>query len=163
MNTTVITQHPEPKVNAFMEKYSFNDKRIQQYIHEYLAKGGFGERDAKGNLKRLHAIDTGRLLRSLYWQAYTTAAGDRVIVEALYQHYGKFVELAVGRGEKYVGVESIRRKRWRPLHRMDGGKRMAKPFVTAEFRNQIRRFQKFMEREFAFQGFNIMEQSLITE
>lgn len=162
MQPTVITPSTEPKVNAFMEKYSFLDSRIQDYIHEYLDKGGYGERDAKGNLKRLHAIDTGRLMRSLYWKANTNGGGDRLVVEALYQHYGKFVELAVGRGEKFVGVESIGRKKWRPLHRLDGGRRMAKPFVTAEFRQQVKRFQKFMEREFAFQGFHIMEQSLET-
>lgn len=162
MQPTVITPSTEPKVNTFMEKYSFLDSRIQDYIHEYLDKGGYGERDSKGNLKRLHAIDTGRLMRSLYWKANTNGGGDRLVVEALYQHYGKFVELAVGRGEKYVGVESIGRKKWRPLHRLDGGRRMAKPFVTAEFRQQVKRFQKFMEREFAFQGFHIMEQSLET-
>ena len=156
----IINQPQEPGVNKFMEKYSFKDGRIQDYIHEFLARNGYGERDAKGNLKRLHAIETGRLMRSLYWQAFTTSGGDRVVVEALYQHYGKFVELAVGRGEKYAGVESIGRKKWRPLHRLDGGKRMAKPFVTAEFRQQVRRFQRFMEREFAFQGFSIMENAV---
>lgn len=159
----IIYQPQKPKVNKFMEKYSFMDHRIQEYIHEYLASGGYGERDSKGNLKRLRAVDTGRLMRSLFWRAHTNAGGDKVIVEALYQHYGKFVELAVGKGEKYVGVESISRKKWRPLHRLDGGRRMAKPFVTAEFRQQIRRFQKFMEREFAFQGFNIIQQSLVTD
>lgn len=159
----IIYQPQKPKVNKFMEKYSFMDRRIQEYIHEYLASGGYGERDSKGNLKRLRAVDTGRLMRSLFWRAHTNAGGDKVIVEALYQHYGKFVELAVGKGEKYVGVESISRKKWRPLHRLDGGRRMAKPFVTAEFRQQIRRFQKFMEREFAFQGFNIIQQSLVTD
>ena len=160
MSTTVITQNPDPKVNKFMEKYSFMDARIQEYIHDFLDRGGFGERDSKGNLKRLHAIYTGMLMRSLYWHAWTNGGGDKVVVEALYQHYGKFVELAVGKGEKYVGVESIGRKKWRPLYRLDGGKRMAKPFVTAEFRQQIKRFQRFMEREFAFQGFNIIQQSV---
>lgn len=163
MQPTVITQSNEPKVNTFMEKYGFLDSRIQDYIHEYLDHEGYGERDSKGNLKRLRAIDTGRLMRNLYWKAHINAGGDRVVVEALFEHYGKFVELAVGRGEKYVGVESIGRKKWRPLHRLDGGRRMAKPFVTAEFRQQIKRFQRFMEREFAFQGYHIMEQSLITE
>lgn len=161
MSQVVITQHPDPKVNAFMEKYSFNDKRIQKYIHDFLDKGGFGEKDSKSNLRRLHARYSGRLYRTLYWKAFTVAGGDKVIVEALYQHYGKFVELAVGRGEKYVGVESIGRKKWRPLYRLDGGKRLAKPFVTPEFRKRIRRFQSYMEREFAFQGFNIIEQSLV--
>lgn len=163
MTTTVISQQPEPKVNKFMEKYSFMDNRIQEYIHEFLDHNGYGERDAKGNLKRLRAVDTGRLMRTLLWKAWTNGGGNKVVVEALYQHYGKFVELAVGRGEKYVGVESIGRKKWRALHRLDGGKRLAKPFVTAEFRQQIRRFQRFMEREFAFQGFNIIQQSLETE
>ena len=163
MADIVINQPLDPKVNKFMEKYSFMDKRIQDYIHEYLASGGYGERDSKGNLKRLRAVDTGRLMRSLFWRAFTDGKGNKVTVEAVYQHYGKFVELAVGKGEKYVGVESISRKKWRALHRLDGGHRMAKPFVTAEFRQQVRRFQRFMEREFAFQGFNIMQQSLITD
>lgn len=159
----IVTQNDNPKVNVFMEKYGFLDKRIQDYIHEHLDHQGYGERDSQGNLKRLRAIDTGRLMRSLYWKASTVGGGDRVVVEALFQHYGKFVELAVGKGEKYVGVESIGRKKWRPLHRLDGGRRMAKPFVTVEFRQQIRRFQRFLEREFAFQGFYIMEQSLVVE
>lgn len=156
----IINQPEDPKVNKFMEKYSFMDKRIQDYIHEHLAEGGYGEKDSKGNLKRLHAVSSGKLMRTLFWRAHTNGGGDKVIVEALYQHYGKFVELAVGKGEKYVGVESIGRKKWRPLHRLDGGRRMAKPFVTAEFRQQIKRFQRFMEREFAFQGFSIIQQSI---
>ena len=34
-NSVIISQHPDGKVNEFMEKYSFMDSRIQEYIHEF--------------------------------------------------------------------------------------------------------------------------------
>jgi hypothetical protein len=160
MPTTLTFDPQTPRVNTFMQRTSFRDKQIQDYILEYLDRGGYGEQDSKGNLKRLHAIDSGRLYRSLYWKAWTTAGGDKVIAEACYNHYGKFVELAVGRGEKYVGLEEVTRRKWKPLYRRDGGKRMGKPFVGIEMRKQARKFAGFLERYFQWQGYHTIQSAV---
>ena len=130
-------------------KFDWRDEQVMQYIRQFLKHGLV---DSKQNIKRLRAIHSGKLIRSIGWKAWADSGGDAEVFQETYMKYGQFVELAVGRSEPYNGpVPPIPGKAWKPIS-VPTRRRKAKPHSTAEMRKQARRFERLLVDHFSFMG-----------
>lgn len=82
-----------------------------------------------------HGKYTGGLYRSIYWQVFKMAGGNKGRIEFFYEYYGRFVEMGVGNGFKKTDVPPMRAIGVVPI---PGRKRVAKPFLTSEIRFHAR-------------------------
>ena len=93
-----------------------------------------------------------QLKRSLAWKTWAASGGDAQVFEARYIYYAKFVELAVGTGEKYDSpVPDIPHKRWKPIT-VPTRRRKGKPHVVTEMRSQAQKFTAYARAQFSFTG-----------
>lgn len=139
--------------DVLLHKFDWRDKRVRSRIARFI---WYGKKESVANIERLKAIQSRKLLRSIYWQTWNDSGGDRQVFQASYLYYEKFVELALGRNHKYVQIPGIPRKMWNPIPRPDGKPRRAKPFVTSEMRKQARRFERYVLRHMSFVGEGFM-------
>lgn len=135
--------------DVLLQKFDWRDKLVRSRIARFI---WYGKKESELNIDRLDAIDTGKLKRSIYWHTWNDSGGDRQVFEAKYLYYEKFVELALGKNHKYVQIPAIQMKMWGPIRRPDNKPRLAKPFVTTEFRKQVRRFERYVLRHLSFVG-----------
>lgn len=134
-------------------KFDWRDERVMQLIRKFVLHGKL---DSKANLKRLGAVHSGQLIRSIGWRAWAESGGDAEVFQETYLKYGQFVELAVGKGEPYNGpVPPIPGKAWNPI-RVPTRRRKAKPHSTAEMRKQARRFERLLVDHFSFMGLGFL-------
>ncbi len=133
-------------------KFDWRDERVMQYIRNFLK---FGKEDTKKNIRRLTALKTGKLIRSIGWKAWSDSGGDAEVFQETYMKYGQFVELAVGRNNPYTPIDPIMQRAWKPIP-VRGRKRKAKPHSTAEMRKQARRFERLVVNHFSFMGLGFL-------
>lgn len=139
--------------NVIATRFDWRDEEVMRMIRCFVT---FGKIDAKKNIKRLTAIKTGKLIRSIGWKAWSDSGGDAEVFQETYLKYGQFVELAVGKGQPYNGpVPPIPGKAWRPIT-VPTRKRKAKPHSTAEMRKQARRFERLLVDHFSFMGLGFL-------
>lgn len=139
--------------NVIATKFDWRDEEVMRHIRRFITHGKI---DSKNNIRRLAAIKSGRLLRSIGWKAWAESGGDAEVFQETYMKYGQFVELAVGRGEPYNGpVPPIPGRAWKPIS-VPTRKRKAKPHSTAEMRKQANRFERLMVDHFSFMGMGFM-------
>lgn len=139
--------------NIVAAKFDWRDEKVMQYIRRFLFHGKI---DAKKNLKRLGAINSGQLIRSICWKAWSESGGNVEVFQETYLKYGQFLELAVGRNEPYNGpVPPIPGRAWSPI-RVPTRRRKAKPHSTAEMRKQARRFERLLVDHFSFMGLGFL-------
>lgn len=139
--------------NIIATKFDWRDEQVMLFIRRFITHGKV---DAKQNIKRLKAVNSGKLIRSIGWKAWSDSGGDAEVFQETYMKYGQFVELAVGRGESYNGpVPPIPGSAWNPIT-VPTRKRKAKPHSTAEMRKQARRFERLLVDHFSFVGLGFL-------
>lgn len=138
--------------HIMVQKFDWRDERVLQYIRNFIK---FGKEDSVKNIRRLTAIKSGKLLRSIAWKAWAESGGNAEVFQETYMKYGQFVELAVGRHNPYVPVDPITQRAWKPIP-VRGRKRKAKPHSTAEMRKQARKFERMVVNHFAFMGLGFL-------
>ena len=137
---------------VWIQKFDWRDERVLQYIRNFIK---FGKIDAKKNIKRLAAIKSGQLIRSIGWKAWADSGGDAEVFQETYMKYGQYVELAVGKNNPYTPIDPIAQRAWRPIP-VRGRKRKAKPHSTAEMRKQARRFERLLVDHLSFMGLGFL-------
>lgn len=138
--------------------FTWRDQRIIDYITKFIA---FGKADSVANIKRQKAVRKGALLRSVAWKTWSESGGDVQVFHAHYLYYSKFVELALGRGDPYIGLPpNIPGRRWQPIQMPDGRKRKARPSIPTEMRKRARRFTTYVQDYFSFAGIAMMVYSM---
>lgn len=157
-DTPLWSQRDPYGENIELVKFDWRDERVLQWIARFVE---FGEQDSKGNINRLKAKDTGALLRSIQWRTWNDCGGDRQVFEVKYNYYAKFVELALGKGNPFIGLPpAIDQRRWGPIQMPDGRKRRAKPTIPTELRKQARKFTTMLEDRYSFAGIAMMVYAL---
>lgn len=137
----------------YVTKFDWRDEYVMRKIRAFITHGKI---DAKQNIRRLTAIKSGRLLRSIGWKAWSESGGDAEVFQETYLKYGQFVELAVGRAEPYNGpVPPIPGRAWKPII-VPTRRRKAKPHSTAEMRKQAKRFERILVDHFSFVGMGFL-------
>ena len=130
-------------------RFDWRDTRIMNWINNFTR---IASKNTLENVDRLHAINTGRLRRTLFWKTWAISGGDTQVFEARYIYYAKFVELAVGGKDKYDSpVPDIPGPRWQPI-RVPSRKRKGKPHVVTEMRTQATKFTAYARARFSFAG-----------
>lgn len=83
---------------------------------------------------------SGSLYNSLYWKISNAAGGDTQKIDFFFNYYGLFVDLGVGRGQKYAQVDNAdpsvygkRYKIWKGR-----GDRQSRPTILREIRQEVR-------------------------
>lgn len=83
---------------------------------------------------------SGSLYNSLYFKVSNAAGGDTTKIDFFFNYYGLFVDLGVGRGQKYAQVDnaapSVYGKRYKEWKKK--GDRQSRPILLREFRQEIR-------------------------
>ena len=139
--------------NIIATKFDWRDERVMELIRRFIFHGKI---DAKKNIKRLDAINSGKLIRSIGWKAWSESGGNAEVFQETYLKYGQFVELAVGKNQPYNGpVPPIPGIAWGPIT-VPTRKRKAKPHSTAEMRKQARRFERLLVDHFSFMGLGFL-------
>ena len=138
--------------DIWARKFDWRDERVMKLIREFIQ---FGKEDSLGNIRRLAAIKSGKLLRSIGWKAWAESGGDAEVFQETYMKYGQFVELAVGKNNPYTPIDPIKQRAWRPIP-VRGRKRKAKPHSTSEMRKQARRFERMVVDHLSFMGLGYM-------
>lgn len=134
--------------NIILQKFDWRDEHVMRLIRQFILHG---KTDSKQNIKRLDAIRSGKLIRSISWKAWSDSGGDAEVFQETYLKYGQFVELAVGGKEKYTPIDPIMHRQWGPIP-VKGHKRKAKPHSPAEMRKQAKRFERLLVNHFSFMG-----------
>lgn len=139
--------------NVLKWKWDWRDTRIMSWINNFERITG---QNTLANVDRLkiksNRKDAGRLRRSLKWKTWAASGGDTQVFEARYIYYAKYVELAVGKGEKYDSpVPNIPHPKWGPIP-VSTRKRKGKPHVVTEMRTQAAKFTAMARGQFSFTG-----------
>lgn len=130
-------------------KWDWRDERIMSWINNFV---NVVSKDTYGNIERQKAKHTGALKRSLVWKTFAASGGDTQVFTARYNYYARFVELAVGRGDKYDSpVPDIPNRQWLPIG-VPSRRRKAKPHVVTEMRKQAVKFASMARKHFSFVG-----------
>lgn len=133
-----------------LTEFSWNDPLVAGYVNNFFV---MLTKDALRNMDRLGVKNySGRLRRNIHWKVWNAAGGDVKMFTLMYQRYGKFVELALGKNHELVQIAAIGGPRWQPIPRPDNKPRRAKPFITSEMRMQVRKFENMLLSQFAFRG-----------
>ena len=133
-----------------LTQFSWNDPVVAGYVNNFFV---LLTKDALRNMDRLGIKNhTGQLRRNIRWKVWNAAGGDVKMFTLMYQRYGKFVELALGKNHELVQIAAIGGPNWRPIPRPDNKPRKAKPFITSEMRMQVRKFENMLVSQFAFRG-----------
>lgn len=139
--------------NILATKFDWRDERVMFLIRRFIKHGLM---DSKQNIKRLSALQSGKLIRSIGWKAWADSGGDAEVFQETYMKYGQYVELAVGKNEPYNGpVPAIPGRAWGPIT-VPNRRRKAKPHSTAEMRKQARRFERLLVDHFSFVGLGFL-------
>ena len=140
--------------DVLLWKFDWRDKLVTKWIEKFPQ---IGKENALENIDRQKAIKTGALRRDMFWKTWAISGGDAQVFEARFRYYAKFVELAVGRGNKFTQLPpNIPGPKWQPISMPDGRRRRAKPHVATEMRTQARKFSTMLRRHFSFVGLTYM-------
>lgn len=100
----------------------------------------------ENNVMRLKIRKTGDLIDSFHGTAIREANGNPYLIEFLFNYYGKFVDMGVGRGVK-LG-EQIR------------SKRVAKDWYSSTFFNQLQILGDLLGRKYSEKGKMVIIENL---
>ena len=135
--------------NILRWKFDWRDTRILQWINNFER---ISRENTMANYDRNITTRTHQLERSLQWKTWAMSGGDAQIFEARYIYYAKYLELAVGRGDKYNGpVPNIPHPKWTPIT-VPTRRRKGRPHVVTELRSQAQKFTAFARAQFSFAG-----------
>ena len=145
-------EHDPYADQIFATKFDWRDEQVMQMIRRFIT---FGKQDSRKNIKRLTAIKTGQLIRSIGWKAWSASGGDAEGFQETYLKYGQFMELAVGKNNPYPPIDPFTTRAWKPIP-VRGRKRRAKPHSTTEMRKQARKFERLLVNHFSFIGLGFL-------
>ena len=149
-------------------RFDWRDEHILRWINNFVR---FGLRDSRANVQRQSAAvaarynkdgkkkryrSTGELLRSITWMTWSEANGDVQVFHAHYLYYEKFLELALGKGDRFTQLPpDIPGARWMPIT-VPGKTRKARPSIPTEMRRNASKFITFVQDSMSFTGIAMM-------
>ena len=107
--------------------------------------------EIQNKLKKLRVQDTGELVRSIHLNIQELSGGDSIKAELLYNYYGIFPDMGVGKGHGRGDAT---------VARLTGSGRKRKPW-TREIAAQRHRFIELMQLEYADEVTKAVADSLL--
>lgn len=94
---------------------------------------------------------TGNLYRTMYWQVFNAAGGNKAMIQFFYLKYGDFVQWGVGSGQKSWKIPSTGGENIPPI-KAPNSNRHAKLFLRREVRYHTSWLQKRLLEEYGFES-----------
>lgn len=110
-------------------------------------------KEIRNKIQKLKIGSTGDLYSSISGSIQELSGGDSYKAEILYNYYGIFPDMGVGKGQE-MGDQAV--------NKLAGGGRKKKPW-TKEIAHQAHRFGELMGKEFANKGAKAVGDSLLTK
>ena len=146
-----------------IDEFALMNKKVQQRIHYFALET---TEQILQNMQDLEISPYGKkfsgdLERSIHADIHNNANGDEALIQFYYMNYAQYVEMAVGKGMKYMTIPQLTTgKPLRPIPRPDGKPRMAKPFMMSEIRLHARMLMDRLARQYAYTGSVVIMQSV---
>ena len=95
--------------------------------------------------------DTGTLLRSFKYNVLASAQGNVLKITLLFEYYGRFVDMGVGRGVKIGDVKESAASRMLS-GKMLGNRRRPKKWYSKTFHAEVMKLSEIFAREYGHRG-----------
>lgn len=94
---------------------------------------------------------TKALYNTLYYKVLNAAGRDQAKVDFFFNYYGLFVEMGVGRGQKYSQVDNAATARYNKRYKpwVMKGDRQSRPAIVMEINFQVRRLSSILSYHYA--------------
>ncbi|MDP1620772.1 MAG: hypothetical protein Q8M08_00390 [Bacteroidales bacterium] len=95
--------------------------------------------------------DTGNLLKSFKYNVLASAQGNVLKITLLFEYYGRFVDMGVGRGVKIGDVKESATSR-RLSGKMLGNRRRPKKWYSKTFHAEVMKLSEIFAKEYSHRG-----------
>ncbi len=95
--------------------------------------------------------DTGTLLRSFKYNVLASAQGNVLKITLLFEYYGRFVDMGVGKGIKIGDVKESAGSR-KLSGKMLGNRRRPKKWYSKTFHAEVMKLSEIFAREYGHRG-----------
>ena len=95
--------------------------------------------------------DTGTLLKSFKFNVLASAQGNVLKITLLFEYYGRFVDMGVGRGVKIGDVKESATSR-RLSGKMLGNRRRPKRWYSKTFHAEVMKLSEIFAKEYGHRG-----------
>jgi hypothetical protein len=95
--------------------------------------------------------DTGSLLRSFKYNVLASAQGSVLKITLLFEYYGRFVDMGVGKGVKIGDVKESATSR-KLSGKMLGNRRRPKKWYSKTFHAEVMKLSEIFAKEYGHQG-----------
>ena len=95
--------------------------------------------------------DTGNLLKSFKYNVLASAQGNVLKITLLFEYYGRFVDIGVGRGVKIGDVKESATSR-RLSGKMLGNRRRPKKWYSKTFHAEVMKLSEIFAKEYGHRG-----------
>ncbi len=95
--------------------------------------------------------DTGTLLRSFKYNVLASAQGDVLKITLLFEYYGRFVDMGVGKGVKIGDVKESAASR-KLSGKMLGNRRRPKKWYSKTFHAEVMKLSEIFAKEYGHRG-----------
>jgi hypothetical protein len=108
--------------------------------------------------------DTGSLLRSFKYNVLASAQGNVLKITLLFEYYGRFVDMGVGKGVKIGDVKESAASR-KLSGKMLGNQRRPKKWYSKTFHAEVMKLSEILAKEYGHRGVvaiteNLSDQSI---
>jgi hypothetical protein len=108
--------------------------------------------------------DTGTLLRSFKYNVLASAQGNVLKITLLFEYYGRFVDMGVGKGVKIGDVKESAASR-KLSGKMLGNRRRPKKWYSKTFHAEVMKLSEIFAKEYGHRGVvaiteNLSDQSI---
>ena len=108
--------------------------------------------------------DTGSLLRSFKYNVLASAQGNVLKITLLFEYYGRFVDMGVGKGTKVGDVKESAASR-KLSGKMLGNRRRPKKWYSKTFHAEVMKLSEIFAKEYGHRGVvaiteNLSDQSI---
>ncbi|MDD4554032.1 MAG: hypothetical protein PHP04_07525 [Bacteroidales bacterium] len=95
--------------------------------------------------------DTGTLLRSFKYNVLASAQGNVLKISLLFEYYGRFVDMGVGKGVKIGDVKESAASR-KLSGKMLGNRRRPKKWYSKTFHAEVMKLSEIFAKEYGHRG-----------
>ena len=95
--------------------------------------------------------DTGNLLRSFKYNVLASAQGNVLKITLLFEYYGRFVDMGVGKGVKIGDVKESAASR-KLSGKMLGNRRRPKKWYSKTFHAEVMKLSEIFAKEYGHRG-----------
>ncbi|MEI6683763.1 MAG: hypothetical protein WCO44_14090, partial [Bacteroidota bacterium] len=95
--------------------------------------------------------DTGTLLKSFKYNVLASAQGNVLKITLLFEYYGRFVDMGVGKGVKIGDVKESATSR-RLSGKMLGNRRRPKKWYSKTFHAEVMKLSEIFAKEYGHKG-----------